>query len=353
MKKQKIGLLIALTVLSFSSFSQVKIIFDTDFGGDADDLGALAMLHNFMEKGECDLIAIACWSLEQNAVPAIEATNRFYKHPDIPIGSRKEGAYIDSASYSKPICMYNQDTIGVKIAYIDSASYSKPIADSFYHELNSKIVVDATILYREILAKSEDKSITVITVGPLKNIENLIKSQGDSISDLSGKELIKRKVKEFVIVGGQFPEGKKEWNFYGNMTGVTKFVIQNIDVPITFSGFEVGYGIKIGENFNKIDQKTPLYIGFKHFSQNAPWRKTYYKGKILDNSSFDQTAVLYAVRKGIGNYWDKIENGICVPDDIGGNKWIKSTNSNHSYLKLKMEKEKIAKLIESIMLGDF
>jgi len=329
LKKLKTGLLIALLVLSLSSFSQVKIFFDTDFGGDADDLGALTMLHNFMQKGECDLIAIACWSVEQNAVAAIDATNRFCKHPEIPIGTRKEGSYIDSGSYSKPI------------------------AESFYHELNSNNVPDATILYRKILARSDDKSITVVVVGPLKNIENLIKSQGDSISELSGKELIKRKVKEFVIMGGQYPEGNKEWNFDGNMPGVTKFVIQNIDVPITFSGFEVGASIKSGESFNNIDKKTPLYIGFKYFSQHAPWMKMNYEGKILDNSSYDQTAVLYAVRKGIGYYWDKIGNGICVPDDTGGNKWVESADSNHSYLKLKMDKKEIAKLMESMMLGDF
>ena len=40
---------------STTTFAQPKIIFDTDFGGDADDLGALAMLHNFIDKGESKL----------------------------------------------------------------------------------------------------------------------------------------------------------------------------------------------------------------------------------------------------------------------------------------------------------
>ena len=43
-------LVYALTSLTLHS--QVNIIFDTDFGGDADDLGALTMLHNFIEQGE-------------------------------------------------------------------------------------------------------------------------------------------------------------------------------------------------------------------------------------------------------------------------------------------------------------
>lgn len=37
-------LLIGILFLSFISQAQTRIIFDTDIGGDADDLGALAML---------------------------------------------------------------------------------------------------------------------------------------------------------------------------------------------------------------------------------------------------------------------------------------------------------------------
>ena len=57
--------------------AQPKIIFDTDFGGDADDLGALVMLHHFMNRGECDLLAVMCWNVEPSAVSAIDAVNRF------------------------------------------------------------------------------------------------------------------------------------------------------------------------------------------------------------------------------------------------------------------------------------
>ena len=320
-----IMLLFCLTKL----IAQVNIIFDTDIGGDADDLGALVMLHNFIDKGECNLLAVMCWSTEEYAVSAIDAINRFYNHPDIPVGSRKNEIHFDDWNYTKPI------------------------ADHFRHSLNYSNVPDATLLYRRTLTNSPDKSIKIISVGPLKNIENLINSKPDSISELDGKSLLKQKVNEFVIMGGQFPEGEREWNFNGDMPGVTKYVIPNIPVPITFSGFEIGRAIQTGEIFNKIDPNTPLYVGFMHFSKNAPWIKDYFKGKILDNSTFDQTAVLYAVRNGVGTYWDKVTNGICIPDENGGNKWIEKKGSNHSYLKLIMDNEEIATIIESIMLNKF
>jgi inosine-uridine nucleoside N-ribohydrolase len=325
---KKLFVITFLLLCAVRLFPQVKIIFDTDIGGDADDLGALVMLNNFMAKDECNLLAVMCWSTEKYAVSTIDAVDRFYQHPDIPIGTRKDSTYYESWNYTKSI------------------------ADKFYHQLNYENVPDATILYRQILSKSKDKSITIVTVGPLKNIENLILSKPDSISDLNGKELITKKVKEFVMMGGQYPKGKNEWNFNGDMPGVTKFVIGNIDVPITFSGYEVGAVIKTGAVFNNIDPNTPLYVGFLHFSANAPWIKDNFKGKILNNASYDQTAVLYAVRKGTGTYWNKV-SGRCIPDDTGGNTWVEDKNSKQAYLKLKMDKDKMAKLIESIMLNEF
>ena len=325
-KRNPISLIFALCLLVNPLFSQVKIIFDTDFGGDADDLGALAMLHNFVDKGECDLLAIMCWSTEQYAVPALDAVNRFYQHPNIPIGVRKGDTHF-------------QDW-----------SYSKPIVDHFPYELKYEDAPEATSLYREILAKSEDQSIVVVTVGPLMNIQNLLNSKADSHSSLNGKELIEKKVKEFVIMGGQFPQGEKEWNFDGNMPGVTRYVLENITVPIVFSGFELGVAIKSGAVFNDIYKGSPLYVGFRYFSEHAPWMKANFKGRILDNSTFDQTAVLYAVKNGVGTYWDKIEGGYCKADDTGGNIWVEGKLSNHSYLKLKVDPEEMATRIESLML---
>ena len=37
---------------------KVKIVFDTDIGGDCDDAGALAMLHRLCDLGEAQLVAV-------------------------------------------------------------------------------------------------------------------------------------------------------------------------------------------------------------------------------------------------------------------------------------------------------
>jgi inosine-uridine nucleoside N-ribohydrolase len=329
MKRLKNSVLVILILSSLISFSQPKIIFDTDIGGDADDLGALAMLHNYVKRGDCELLAIMIWSTDEFAVPAVDAVNRFYHNPNIPIGARKDGTYISETNYNKVI------------------------ADNFEYKLKYNDVPEVVDLYRKILASAADTSITVVTVGPLLNIQRLIQSKSDKHSGLNGSELISKKVKEFVIMGGQFPKGENEWNFNGNMPGVTKFVIDNLNVPIVFSGYELGVKIQTGATFNTIDPETPLYKGFLHFSEHAAWMKDRFKGQILNNSTYDQTAVLYAVNGGVDVLWEKITGGYCEADDKGGNRWVKRENSNHSYLKLIETPEFMTALVEAIMLNRF
>ncbi len=310
--------------------AQTRIIFDTDFGGDADDLGALAILNNFVNKQECELLAVMCWNVEPYAVSAISSVNRFYGNATIPIGTRKGG--------------------GEYIPW----NHSKVLSEKFPNDIDANSAPESTELYRKILSGSEDQSIIIVTVGPLLNIKNLLDSESDNNSPKSGKELVEEKVKEFVIMGGQFPKGEKEWNFDGNMPGVTRSVVERLNVPITFLGYEVGLNIKSGEVFNDLDESHPLFVGFSHFSEHCPWLNSQWQGRIYDNSTYDQTAVLYAVRGGLGEYWERIDDGYCQPDDTGGNEWVQGENDrDHSYLRLLKPVEEMATVIENFMVNDF
>ncbi|MEQ9265400.1 MAG: nucleoside hydrolase [Balneolaceae bacterium] len=309
--------------------AQVNIIFDTDFGGDADDLGALAMLNHFQNKKEINLLAVMGWNTELYSVSAIDATNTYYGNPDIPIGVRKDGSYLNEWNHSKVI------------------------ADNLEHDATYENAPEATSLYRKLLSESDDKGIVIVTVGPLENIKRLIESESDEYSSLNGMELINQKVSEFVIMGGNFPTSTNEWNFDGGMPGVTRFVLEKLETPVTFLGAELGSSLKTGEIFNDLPSDSPLYLGFYHFSKYAPWVKDNFTGNINDNSTFDQTAVLYAIRDGVGTYWDRVENGICVADSTGGNTWEPKENSNHSYLVLKKPRIEMEQELEAFMIGNF
>ncbi len=305
------------------------LIFDTDFGGDADDLGALAMLNHFLGKGEIDLLAVMCWNTEKYAVSAIDAVNTYYGHPDIPIGLRRGEQHLTPWNHSKVI------------------------ADNLPHDVNYDNTQATTPLYRQLLSESADSSVVIVTVGPLMNIKRLLDSSADDYSPLTGPELIETKVKEFVIMGGNFPTSENEWNFDGNMPGVTQDILERLRVPVTFLGAELGASLKTGEVFNDLPKNSPLYLGFYHFSEHAPWMNHQFEGRIYDNATFDQTAVLYAIRDGVGHYWQRISGGHCIADSTGGNEWVTGKDSNHSYLVLEKPKEAMEEELEAFMLGEF
>lgn len=153
-------------------------------------------------------------------------------------------------------------------------------------------------------------------------------------------------------MGGEYPEGDQEWNFWGGMEGVTRYVFDNVELPIVFTGYEIGVRVKTGSIFNKIPEYHPLYRGYYHFSKNAPWMEEYFEGDILDNSTYDQTAVLYAVKGEVGTFWEKITGGYNKIEEDGSNRWIEGEPTNQSYLRLIVEPELLAEKIEEYMLFD-
>jgi len=316
-------------ILTDQAVAQPKIIFDTDFGGDADDLGTLSMLHGFHLSGEAELLAVMIWNREEYSVAGVDATNRFYGHPDIPIGVREGDPH--SLDWN----------------------FSRAIARELSYELTNRDVPGAVELYREILAAHEDNSVIIVTVGPLANIQNLLQSEPDHHSELTGKELFNQKVEKMVVMGGEYPTGRQEWNFWGGMEGVTQYVFNHVEVPVVFLGYEIGVRIQTGEIFNSLPGDHPLYLGFYHFSKYAPWMSERFNGKILNNSTYDQTAVLYAVRGGIGEYWEKVEGGINEIDPDGRNRWVDGEVTNQSYLRLLVEPAVLARKIEELMLFEY
>ena len=65
-----------------------KVIFDTDMGSDCDDVGALALLHQYANEGKADILACIYSS---GKIPygagVIDAINHYYHRPGIPIGA--------------------------------------------------------------------------------------------------------------------------------------------------------------------------------------------------------------------------------------------------------------------------
>jgi hypothetical protein len=104
-------------------------------------------------------------------------------------------------------------------------------------------------LYRTVLSSAEDESIHIISIGFLSNLADLLKSEADHISHLSGSQLISTKVSELIVMGGQYPSGW-EYNFGGVDPESTAYVLDHWpkNVKVTYSGNELGDSIFSGQN---------------------------------------------------------------------------------------------------------
>ena len=86
-------LIFLLAAVTASAQSPVRIILDTDFGDDGDDLAALAVLHHMADLGEAEIVAIGQSNSRWDAPGAIDVINTFYGWPDgSPTKSIKRGS---------------------------------------------------------------------------------------------------------------------------------------------------------------------------------------------------------------------------------------------------------------------
>src|ERR1700689_1923939 len=93
------------------------------------------------------------------------------------------------------------------------------------------------------------------------NLGDLLDSKPDDISPLAGADLVRKKVRRLVVMGGQFPNPKqfKEWNFTAGGVGPdTQHAIENWPTPILFSGFSIGQGISTGKALEATPAANPV-----------------------------------------------------------------------------------------------
>jgi len=295
----------------------VKLIHDTDIESDVDDVGTVALLHALADRGEVELLAMGVSAKFEWCAPCLDALNTYYGRPDIPIGVVKgPGVRADSR-------------------------YARKIAEEFPHDLKSADEApDAALLYRRVLAGQPDQSVVIVTVGFLTNVANLLKTEPDEHSPLEGKELVAKKVKAWVCMGGKFPRGK-EWNVFRD-AAASKYAIENFPRPIVFSGYEIGSRVKTGAKLRETPKTNPI-------------RRAYELYNGLNNrESWDQTAALFAVRGldgGLVDFWDVETTGYCHVEPDGTTEWRDAPDKDHTYLVEKKPPEEVAAVIEALMVA--
>ncbi len=301
------------------TINKIKIILDTDIGPDYDDVGAMAVLHAMADSGKIQILGTFSSNRDSLVVPTIEVLNTWFGRPEILTGSpKKEGVSISSSQH-----------------------WPDSLVSRFPHKIkSSRLAPDAVAGYRQILAAQPDHSVTIVTIGFLTNLSNLLQSQPDQVSQLNGKELVAKKVKRLVSMAGGFPSGK-EFNIYMD-SPASKYCFENWPTEIVFSGFEIGEKVKTGlrlVHHSGIDN--PVREAFRIAMYGS-------KEDRGGRMSWDQTAVIIAVY-GPDPFFTSVKGTIRVNPD-GSNKWDDNPEGKHSYVKFKMTPESISKFIEDRMM---
>lgn len=311
--------LFSAIVMQAQTNKAVPVIFDTDMGPDYDDVGAIAVLHALSDMGKAEILATIASTKYEGVAAVLNVFNTYFEASTIPIGVPKGNA----------------------LTLKDSQGWTDLLIAKYPHKIKSNDEVpDAVELYREILAKQPDNSVTIITVGFLTNISNLLQSKPDNYSTLNGRQLVKRKVKNLVSMAGKFPEGK-EFNIEKDAASA-KYVYEHWEKPVLFSGFEIGEKIKTGLPLvkNKEIKNSPVKDVFAHC---LPMAKEDNQGRM----SWDETAVLVGIA-GYSPYYTVKSGTIQVAED-GSNTW-KAKGKNHQYLVEARPPSEEEKIINELMM---
>ena len=293
----------------------IKVIFETDMGNDIDDALALDMLYKYADQNKMELLAISVNKNNKYAPLFIDLMNNWYGYPDIPIGTVTNGA--DSGDEARN---YAQATWEHQVDGKQAFPGTVPENNEF---------PDAVDLYREILTKQADNAVTVVSVGFSTNLARLLESPSDDISELSGNDLVKKKVKLLSVMAGNFNENRMvEYNVRIDIESAQK-VFKDWPTPIVASPWELGHQIKYPassiENNFKWAAEHPLVVAYENYLE-MPY----------DRPTWDLTSVIYALEDG-SDFFTSSKNGQISIDDEGYTNFVEMPNGKHKYLKVTPE----------------
>lgn len=287
-----------------------KVIFDTDMGNDVDDVLALDILYKYVDAGKIDLLAVMSSKDSEGSAPFIDIMNTFYGHPHMAVGVVRHGALGgDPKGYDYKVWKM-KEAQGRPLFRTSIKDYTK--------------LPDAHLLYRKILAKQPDHSVTIISVGFSTNLARLLLTGPDRYSRLTGRELVARKVKGFSLMAGDFATRNPEFNVKCDIASAQMFFAL-CPVPIVTSPFDVGLKAKYPATSIERDfgwaARHPLVEAYCHYLK-MPY----------DACTWDPTAVVNAVEPG--RFMDTSEPGVITVDAQGTTTFKPQAGGMHRYLKM-------------------
>ncbi len=250
------------------------------------------MANVLQQRGRVEILAVMSDIRNPVASAALDAIDTAYGHSRIPIGAVADSS-ADTAAHG----------------------YSDVLAEELPHAIrNSADAQPAVDLYRHVLAKQPDHSVTVVAIGGDTNLAELLRSGPGQGSSLPGRTLVARKVKSLVIEDGLFPTGGPPLTNEGLDVAATQQLVSPDGWPTAMAwvdGF-TGANTKVGgELCTAVPPKNPMRIVYtKLFGCGPP-----------GDGDWDGPTLLYAVDGAPGAFTVLGQGGAATINPQGGLSW--------------------------------
>jgi len=309
----------------------LNIIYDDDCADDSDNLMGYAFLHRGANLGLWTIQAMTVVDGFNYSAAVVQAINNYYGRGNIPLGMNQASLVVTNHFQAQTVA-----------AAWGTSAYTQA---SFGAAGN----IPVTIL-RRALANNIASGTKAVIVGNgyFTNLSALLNSAADSISPLTGSQLISQATTGLVVGAGRWPsnllnafQSTPEFNCLTDIAA-SQNVFSNWPVPITIVGVEMG----------DYSPASPLSSSSPYYNATAV------TGNILQyiwnlstdltngqRGSWDSLPLLYLLSGGVGSIFDYGgTSGTVTIDGSGNNLWT-ATPGNCSYLRCKLTPQQLSVII--------
>lgn len=306
----------------------VGLIIETDMGNDIDDAIALALAHKGMDEGMVDLLMVSNHKASEKDCPSafIDMMNTYYAHPEVAVARCATPVVNKDRDYTAPVVEMDYPRCG---RY--TGGYPEAVAE-----------------YRRILSGRPNHSVVIVSLGFAPALAQLLESGPDSYSRLSGRDLVKKKVKYLSIMAGSYgPDDtipingaratyfdgfkkRAEYNVRKDIPSMQK-VFDRWPTPIYQNPFELGTEVMYPGKAIWKRTGNPMFDAYRS-----------YKPQCYDRPSWDILSVAFVFRPDLF----QVSDPVTVTVDDEGYTHVKSGGS-HRILILTEEQKALLKEYET------
>lgn len=291
-----------------------RFILDTDIGPDCDDAAALALACIYARRPDIKLLAVMHCTTSPWGAGAIRAIADWYGLPELPVGTLTTGsAFLQGEQYE----LYNR-ALALRVS------------------AQRRAAQDCLPLYRRLLAAQPDGSVEIVSIGPLCNLAALLQSGPDASSQLTGRELVARKVRRLTLMAGDFASERPEWNVEMDIASA-RLVAAQWPGEMVYCGFELGIQVSILSEPNRLAPTNPVREAYRLHTRG--------EGRY----SWDPCTVQWAMSDADSALYAVSAPGVIAIDEHGVSRWRADAGGSHRYLALNATPDQVACRLEQTL----